>query len=182
MVSIFVIVMLFKKDHDEKKDAKGAKNIWDMKDIKQAIEEPPAHEEMPFPSMPPALPATAFPSHAYSPHGREQSAPLFVKVEKYREVISSIQEMKLFIAGVKDTFAILQELEHVRSDAINIMKVTVQRLEKATMELDSELLRPRGVNISPFEQGETEAKHIESSLTELQKQLLELKQDLQGMR
>jgi len=179
--------MLFKKDHDEKKDAKGAKNIWDMKDIKQAIDEP-VREEMPeAPGMhsmdlPPALPQPAFPSHGYSPHEREQSAPLFVKVEKYREVVSSIQEMKLFIAGVKDTFAILQELEHVRSDAINIMKVTVQRLEKATMELDSELLRPRGVNISPFEQGETEAKHIESSLTELQKQLLELKQDLQGMR
>ncbi len=172
--------MLFKKDHDEKKDAKGAKNIRDMKDIKQAIEEQPAHEGIPaLPAM--ALPP-AFPAHGYSLHEREQSAPLFVKVEKYREVITSIQEMKLFISGVKDTFSILQELENVRSDAINIMKVTVQRLEKATMELDSELLRPRGVNISPFEQGETEAKHIESSLTELQKQLLELKQELQGMR
>ncbi|MBI4170277.1 MAG: hypothetical protein HY514_01170 [Candidatus Aenigmarchaeota archaeon] len=153
--------MLFNKDHDVKKE---------MKDIKDAIEEEPHFDEELAPPAP------------FKPFEQEQSAPLFVKVEKYHDVISGIQEMKLFVAAVKDIFAIMQELEQVRNDALNIMKVTVQRLEKSVVEMDAELLRPRGVSISPFPQGKAEAKHIESSLAELQKQLIELKQELRGMR
>ncbi len=159
--------MLFRKDEDMKKD---------MKDIKRAVEDAeqlPAEDEMPFSSVRP------FPAKEMH---QEPSAPLFVKVEKYREVISNIQEMKLFVAGVKDIFAIMQEIEHIRAEALNTMKVTVQRLEKSVVEMDAELLRPRGVNISPFPHGEEEAKHIESSLSELQKQLLELRQEIQGIR
>ncbi len=159
---ISVIVMLFNKDHDVKKE---------MKDIKEAIDEGPDFDDELSP--PPYT----------KPFGtQEQTAPLFVKVEKYHDVISGIQEMKLFVAAVKDIFGLIQELEQVRNDALNIMKVTVQRLEKAVIEMDAELLRPRGVSISPFPQGETEARHIESSLAELQKQLIELKQELKGMR
>lgn len=161
--------MLFKKDEDAKKD---------IRDIKHAVEdagEPLAAGEMPMGRG----------NRSFYPAGEpqeEQSAPLFVKVEKYREVVSNIQEMKLFVAGVKDIFSILQEIEHIRGEALNVMKVTVQRLEKSVVEMDAELLRPRGVNISPFPHGEEEARHIESSLSELQKQLIELKHELQGMR
>ena len=163
--------MLFKKDRDPRHD---------MKEIKESINynDDIMDEEKPFAALPP-LPPPRPREYDARP---EQSAPLFVKVEKYREVISSLQEMKLFVAGVKDIFTVMQEIESIRGEALNVMKVTVQRLEKAVVEMDSELLRPRGVNVSPFPQGEAEVKHIESSLTELQKQLLELRQDLQGMR
>lgn len=153
--------MLFKKEHETKKEPLSE----EVAGIKHAVDDGDFRDDMPAP-----------------PPTEEPSAPLFVKVEKYREVLSGLHEMKLFVAGARDVFSILQELEQVRSDALNVMKVTVQRLEKAVVEMDAELLRPRGVNISPFPQGEAEVRHIESSLSGLQKQLLDLRQELQAMR
>jgi len=153
--------MLFRKD---KKD--------DLRDIKDAMQMPADFQEHFSPAPPPAEPN-------YHDVKREISAPLFVKVEKYREILSSVQEMKIFISGVRQLFNMLNELEAVRGDAIKIMRATVQRLEKGVLEIDTELLRPRGLIAEA--RGE-EASHIESSLSELQKQLGDLRRELQEMK
>ncbi|MFH0832512.1 MAG: hypothetical protein V1900_02210 [Candidatus Aenigmatarchaeota archaeon] len=110
----------------------------------------------------------------------ESAAPLFVKVEKYREILNDIQEMKVFVSGLKQLFNIIHELETVRSDALNILRTTTQRLEKSIIEIDSALLRPRGLEIEPH--GEAEVSHIEDSLQDLQRQLSLLRKDLQGLK
>jgi hypothetical protein len=175
--------MLFRKDKEhEKKDAAAPRKVEDM------LEEPKA---APVEAEPAPFDELIFPEPKHIPEQQvfplvrevkiEQSAPLFVKVDKYRDLISGLQEMKLFVSSVKDIFGLMQEIENIRSDALNIMKVTVQRLEKSVIEMDSELLRPKGMTSSPFPQGETEIKHIESSLSELQQQLLALRKELQGI-
>lgn len=140
----------------------------DLEEIKHAMEEPTELTQ-----MPPA------PEPTFQEVKHEISAPLFVKVEKYREILSSVQEMKIFISGVRQLFNILNELEAVRSDTIKIMRATVQRLEKGVMEIDTYLLRPRGLIAEA--RGE-EASHIETSLEELQRQLGELRRELQEMK
>ena len=109
-------------------------------------------------------------------------APLFVKVEKYKEMLRNIREMMAFVAGTKQLFAVLNEIEAVRTDAINIMRATIQRLEKDMIEIDSELLRPKGFEPEEKAPGETELYHIEDSLTDLQKQLSTLRRDLQELK
>jgi len=154
--------MLFRK---EKKD--------ELEEIKNIMEEKPT--ELPeFPGLPPE--PTFQPIQDVK---REISAPLFVKVEKYREIISSVQEMKIFISGVRQLFNILNELESVRSDTIKIMRATLQRLEKGVLEIDTELLRPRGLVAEA--RGE-ESAHIESSLEELQRNLAELRRELEEIK
>ena len=113
---------------------------------------------------------------------RESGAPLFVKVEKYREVLTRVQEMKIFVSGVKQLFNVLSEIESVRADALKIFKVTVQRLENSIAEIDSELLKPRGLDLGDVSYGETEVRHIEGSLSDLQKQLMDLRRELQEMK
>jgi len=112
---------------------------------------------------------------------RDVSAPLFVKIDKYKNVISEIQEMKMFVSNIKQVFNVLHESENVRSDALKIMRAAIQRLEKNVLEIDNELGRPRGINLEDV-QGKDEIEHIEGSLTDLQKQLGDLKRELQGMR
>lgn len=108
-------------------------------------------------------------------------APLFVKVDKYKEILKNIREMMAFVAGTKQIFAVLNEIEAVRSDAINMMRATIQRLEKNMVQIDSELLRPKGFE---FEEKvpESELYHIEDSLNDLQKQISNLKKDLQELK
>lgn len=124
------------------------------------------------------------PAHIQEPRtvSAPTSAPLFVKVDKYREILSGIQEMKIFVSGTRQLFNVLHELETVRTDAINIMRATIQRLEKSIVEIDSELLRPRGVGVSDVVQGNVEAQHLEDSLTELQTQLAGLRKELQELK
>lgn len=136
------------------------------KEIKAAVE---YEEEMP------AMPL---------PHRPTQgaSAPLFVKVDKYRDLITAVQEMKLFAASVRGVFNVLQEAESVRNDSLNILRATIQRLERSLTEIDNDLIRPKGIALSAPIQADTEIRHIESSLTELQKHLTELKQELNSVR
>jgi len=122
---------------------------------------------------------------AYSTSGRnlekqESVAPIFVKVEKYKEVLEELQEIKSYIGTIKQLFLMMSELEATRSDAMNIMKASVQRLEKAISEVDTELLRPVGYEAFPH--GEIEIRHIEDSLINLQRQLSTLRQELDEFR
>lgn len=109
------------------------------------------------------------------------SAPLFVKIDKYKDVITEIQEMKMFISNIKQVFGVLHETEGIRSDALKVMRASIQRLEKNVLEIDSDLVRPKGISMEDM-QGSEEIGHIENSLTDLQKQLSDLKRELQGMR
>ena len=138
----------------------------ELNEIKEAVE----------PSQP-----VVYDSNVYKKRTEESDAPLFVKVEKYKEMLRSIREMLAFVSGVKQLFTVLNEIEAVRADAINIMRATVQRLEKNMIQIDSELLRPKGFE---FEEKvpETELYHIEDSLNDLQKQLGTLKKDLEELR
>jgi GTP1/Obg family GTP-binding protein len=138
----------------------------DVDDIKEAMAGPvPEFQEI----------------HQYHEKPREDFAPLFVKVEKYRELLAAIAEIKMFISGMKQLFVIINDLEALRTDANKIMRATIQRLEKSITEIDSELLRPRGFEVE-FPAAEIEVHQIEDSLTELQKQMASLKRELEGMK
>ncbi len=111
---------------------------------------------------------------------KEVSAPLFVKIEKYREVLRTVHEIKVLISGLKQITNVLQELEAVRNDALKILRATLQRLERSSVEVDTELLRPRGFDMEGV--SDTEIQHVEGSLHDLQKQLSVLRKELQELR
>lgn len=146
-----------------------SKDKKELRDIKEVMEMP--DEELPLPAAP--LPSVQLKE-------RESAAPLFVKVDKYRDIISSIHEMKLYVSSTKQVFNVLQEIESLRADTLGVLRTTMQRLERSVISMDAELLRPQGVAIT--EEKSSEVTHIESSLSELQKQLLDLKRELQGMK
>ena len=111
----------------------------------------------------------------------KESAPLFVKVDKYKELLVILQEMKMFSEGIKKLLSLINEMEAARNDAIKMIRASAQRLEKSILEMDGELLRPKGIDLE-ISQSDMEMRHIESSMSELQGQLLTLKKELEGMR
>lgn len=111
---------------------------------------------------------------------KEEFAPLFVKVEKYHDVLMNLNEMKTFVSGMKQLFNVLSELETVRGDSLKIMRSSIQRFERSLVELDTELLRPKGLVLEQY--GEVEVQHIEESLNDLQAQLATLRKELQEFK
>ena len=108
-----------------------------------------------------------------------KSAPLFVKVDKYKELLHGVNEIRAYLSSTKQVFTILQDIETIRSDALKVLRATLQRMEKSVVEVDSELLRPRGAE---FPDEPSEVTHMETSLNELQKQLADLKRELQQLK
>src|SRR3989344_9699098 len=99
--------MFFEKKRPEKRD-------MDM--IKQALSD----EELPLERPVRQRPARQTPAdmdivhdineEAYGQRYRPrvpEMAPLFVKVEKYNEILAVVQDMKNFVSGIKQLFTIL---------------------------------------------------------------------------
>ncbi len=103
-------------------------------------------------------------------------APVFIKVEKYKEIISTIEEIKILLRGTKQIFSILSEIEGIRDDALKILSSAIQRAERDVIAVDSYMLRPPELEI------EEKPSHIEKSLEDLQKQLQELKVELNKIK
>ena len=109
----------------------------------------------------------------------KESAPLFVKVDKYKETLINLQEIRILINGIKNVFSLFTEIETVKNDALKLLRVTLQRIEKNVIELDSGLLRPHDVSIKVDK--ESEVKHIEDSLSQLHEQISTLKTEIEKM-
>lgn len=109
----------------------------------------------------------------------DASAPLFVKVDRYNEIITKLQETKDLLRGVKTVFPVLLEIDQVKKDATESLRVALQKIEKNMAELDSDLARPGQARLEAPSEMPT---HIENSLSDLQSQLSSLRGQLERAR
>ena len=75
----------------------------------------------------------------------------------------------------------MKEIEEMRMQSVNVLRATMQRLEKSVVEIDSGLLRPKGVDMRSLTQADPDMHVIEDSLTDLQTQIKDLKKVLHEM-
>jgi hypothetical protein len=116
--------------------------------------------------------------HFKGPEGTH--APLFVKIERYKEVLETAQEIKSFVRSIRQIFGVIQDMESARDEAVKLLKVSVDRLEQSMQEIDAELVKPIG--FEPFPHGEAELHHLEESLTTLQRNISSLRREVEGFR
>ncbi|GEM_PF-2489571 len=135
-------------------------------------EEPAAMMGEEQPKQPPIMP------YLRGPEGTH--APLFVKVERYKELLGTAQEVKALIQEIKQVFSVLSDLEGARDEAIKLLRISVQRLEHSMNEIDTELVKP--VGYEPLPHGAAEIRHVEESLTNLQRNISGLRREVEAFR
>ena len=113
-------------------------------------------------------------------HMRESrpSAPLFVKVEKYKEALMKLQDIKSLVSGTKQLFTLLNDIETIRSETLKLLRATLQRVERNVVELNSGLLRPPNLPELPGSSQPAKTTHTEEALADLQEQVTALKKEL----
>jgi len=107
----------------------------------------------------------------------ESTAPLFVKVEKYEQIFSSINELKSCLANMKSAFIVLNRLENLKKESLDVLQETIENSERKLSFLNSELLKPSGYE----EEIRTErykVEDLEGILDELRSQVNHLKSEL----
>jgi hypothetical protein len=111
----------------------------------------------------------------------ERSPPLFIKVDKYSDVIKNIKELRSNILNLRDALDVLADVQKEISTGIEIAHKNLDKLNIIISNLDSFFLRPHRVEdirdevIHPTEGESAEvedyAKDVYSQLEKLRSQL-----------
>jgi hypothetical protein len=104
-------------------------------------------------------------------------APLFVKIDKYRSILSSISDIKTTLIMIKNAFMIQKEIEGLRDENKKMLELAISKLDKKIITLDSEFLRPTGFE-EEFPSQIYESGGIEGVVDDLKKQIEGLKTEL----
>ncbi len=114
--------------------------------------------------------------------GSSDFAPLFVKVEKYRETVLGLQEIKTYLSGVREIFEVVKDLEELRKISVDMVLSSIEKLETTVADLDQMLLKPPGIRLEGYAEGMEDVEKIELSMIELHKEIEELRDRLAKLK
>jgi hypothetical protein len=106
-------------------------------------------------------------------------APLFVKLERYGNILEAINEIKMTVLKIKNALTILSDLDNLRNENLKLIKDATDAMESRVGLLDSEFLKPSGLEekLPP----EVYAEGLEDVLDNLKTQVGQLKAELESI-
>jgi len=113
------------------------------------------------------------PPNAAKQRSFSSPAPAYIKLEKYEEVLNTITELSEFIQNLKYVFDIAEEADAVRSDAIRVLRASLNKMERSVHEVDTGLVKPTGWKAEP------QIDSTQMALQRLQAQLSRLRKDVE---
>lgn len=108
---------------------------------------------------------------------RPEFAPLFVRLNRYKQILHEMNYLKTTMGMVKNSLSILNELDRLRKDNLKIIQEAVGKVEKRLLTLDSEFMRPSG-----FTERVPEIRDVESlevTMADLRREIDRLKGELE---
>jgi len=114
------------------------------------------------------------------------STPLFVKVERYKDILNNINEIKTLLSGIQNILSILEEIEQLRLEGINTLRITMQRLERNITKLDLGFTKPSDISIEKVKEEikprMLEAEEMEDSLMQIYNQLNAMRAEIEKLK
>lgn len=114
-------------------------------------------------------------------------APLFIKLDRYRQILNAIGHLKTSMIMLKNSFITLAELDRAREETFKLLQDAMEKLEKRMSTLDQELVRPSGYReLTETEKPEYHADYhdvetVEATIADLKGQIEQLKTELEDM-
>jgi len=105
------------------------------------------------------------------------SPPVFVKIDRYRELMDDIQKLRSYSLGMRDALDAMGELEKEFKTAMNITNMVLDKLNVLISSLDMKLFRKPGQapdedrEIKPPEDIEKHVKNIYEQIERLKGEL-----------
>ncbi len=79
------------------------------------------------------------------PEEKPKFAPLFVKIDRYREVLGLLEKGASEAERLRELLGLLREVESTRAEVEAKLKETVSSLSETLRKLDEEFVRPEGM-------------------------------------
>ena len=140
----------------------------DMEEIKKEVEPPAPVITRPVEPLPKAIdiPTVTEP---------KSFAPLYIKVDRYREVLQKVQKLKAIINNINTLLALQDQMDQARGDASVALKKNLEEFASTAAALDQELVRPQ--SFEPYIK-ETGVQNVEGYTRELQDEISKMKEQL----
>lgn len=105
-------------------------------------------------------------------------APLFVKVERYREILRNIHDMRKTIKNLKALLALRREISKIHSNSDEVFGKSLEKFADSVNHLSMEFALPRGMRPVMREDKE----EADGSVLNLQDEIAKLKTDLEKIK
>jgi hypothetical protein len=102
---------------------------------------------------PPKLPPLRAAPQERIPSG---SPPLFIKVDKYRDVLRNIRNLRSYILNLRDALDVLEDIQKELANGVQIAQKAVDELNVILSSLDSFFLKPHTIEHEDIDETEEE--------------------------
>lgn len=116
---------------------------------------------------------------------RPRFAPLFVKIDRYKEILNSIENLKSILLGVRDLLNLMQQLDRIKIESETLLNKNIQEVIMNISSMDKEFIRPKGVSAEDAVHDmhdNTGYEKVGNYISDLQRELDNLKSQLQTLR
>ena len=102
-------------------------------------------------------------------------APLFVKVDKYKEILEDIQMLKGNLYELQNLLSIREKIEKTKSDSDVIIEKALEKLTDTINKLNREFIIPK--RLRPYVK-EVKTERVDGFISELDAEIRKLRHDL----
>lgn len=113
---------------------------------------------------------------------RPRFAPLFIKIERYQEILSSIQNLKSILLQTRDLLSLMQQLDKIKIESEMLLQKSVQEVVVNISNMDKEFVKPKGFQTEAEIVPNLEYDKVEGYVGDLQRELDNLRAQLQSFR
>ncbi|MFP4116558.1 MAG: hypothetical protein ACLFQ8_00685 [Candidatus Aenigmatarchaeota archaeon] len=112
------------------------------------------------------------------PQGKDDDfAPLFVKIDKYNEVLQDLESVRSSLADLKQLFELMNEVDNIKRRGMKELREGMANLANTLVSMDEKFIRPEGSEeiISEPESG------VSKTVQDLQGELRNIRDSLDRM-
>ncbi len=113
---------------------------------------------------------------------KNEFAPLFVKVGRYRETLETIENLENYLRGMSKLFDLVNELEKIRVMNIAALNKMYQKASMTASKLYSGLLKPKGMKLEGDLESKVEMDKLEEVVSDLNNELTNLRNEIEKIK
>ena len=106
-------------------------------------------------------------------------APLFVKLTRFKEILSTLKYLKTTVNSIKRQLSVLNKLEKLKEENLNLLNSDIKKVSDQLHKLDSEFTRPSGYIEDIPELQMQDVESLESTIVDLKEQIEQLKSEVE---
>lgn len=152
-------------------------------DMSMPLAPPPA--PLHHPPMPPA-PRPSTSNHFPKPPSREiqqpkfkgKGPPLFIKIDKYGEVVNNLYKLKTYSLGLRDALDVLADVEKELQHGLSITHKALDKFNSTISTLDIKITR---ISPSDVEDADLDTEEMDEYVKRLHEQMERIREELKSI-